>query len=77
MHGVTNAVTLDVEFLGAGPHPMREGSTVAGFTARTKIDRKEWDLKWNRVLEAGNALLGDEVEILIDIEAIHSEESDG
>jgi polyisoprenoid-binding protein YceI len=70
MHGVTKPVTLDVEFLGAGPHPMVEGAKVAGFTATTKIDRTEWGLKWNKVIEAGGALLGDEVDIQIDVEAL-------
>lgn len=70
MHGVTKPVTLEVEFLGAGPHPMVEGAMVAGFTATTQIDRTEWGLKWNKVIEAGGALLGDDVEIRIDIEAV-------
>ena len=69
MHGETHPVVMEVEFLGAGPHPMMKGAMVAGFSATTRIDRTQWGLKWNKVVEAGGALLGDEVEIRLDIEA--------
>jgi polyisoprenoid-binding protein YceI len=71
MHGMTKPVTLEAEFLGAGPH-VRPGSEVAGFTAQTKVDRKEWGILWNRALDTGGTILGDEVEILLDVEAIHT-----
>jgi polyisoprenoid-binding protein YceI len=70
MHGETHPVVMEVEFLGAGPHPMMKGAMVAGFSATTRIDRTQWGLEWNKVVEAGGALLGDEVEIRLDIEAI-------
>jgi len=65
MHGVTKPVTLAVTFLGAGP---AMGGQRAGFEATTKIDRKEFGIVWNKVIDTG-ALLGDDVAIAIGIEA--------
>jgi polyisoprenoid-binding protein YceI len=61
MHGVTKPVTLDGAFLGSGP-------AKAGFEASTKIDRKEFNIVWNKALDQG-PMLGDDVEIRIAIEA--------
>ncbi len=70
MHGVTKATVLDVELLGAGPHPMMPGGQVAGFTATTTVDRKEFGISWNKALDNGGMVLGDEVNIKIDVEAV-------
>jgi polyisoprenoid-binding protein YceI len=67
LHGVTKEVVLDVNFLGAMASPW--GGNVAGFTASTKIDRKDFGIVWNKTLDAGGTLLGDEVAIQINIEA--------
>ncbi len=67
MRGVEKPVTLDVEFLGAAPG-MR-GGQVAGFEVSGKINRKDWGIEWNRALDKGGAVLGDDVEIMINIEA--------
>jgi polyisoprenoid-binding protein YceI len=67
MHGVTKPVTLEVSALGFGPG-MR-GGTVAGFEGRTKLSRKDFDISWNRTLDAGSVVLGDDVEIVILLEA--------
>lgn len=75
MLGVTKEVVLDVDFLGAGPHA-RPGLMVAGFSATTTIDRTEWGLKWNRTLDAGGVMLGNDVEIILDIEAVYKEPAD-
>ncbi len=69
LHGVTRPVVLDVD----GPSqiitdPM--GDTRAGASATTTINRKDYALNWNQALEAGGVLVGDEVAISIDIEAI-------
>ncbi len=72
MRGVTKPVALDVEFLGAGPHPMVDNGRVAGFTASTKVNRKDFGIEWNQVLDNGGALLGDEVEIMLEIEAMQA-----
>lgn len=68
IHGVTKPVVLRVKFRGEAKDPW--GNTRAGFSATTEINRKDFGLGWNKVLEAGGLLVGEEVEIMIDIEAI-------
>jgi polyisoprenoid-binding protein YceI len=66
MHGVTKEVTLDVE----GPSPavkVQNGGLKVGATATTKINRRDFGLNYNSVIEAG-AVVGDEVTVTIDIE---------
>jgi polyisoprenoid-binding protein YceI len=65
---VTKPVTMDVEFLGSGKSPF--GDTRAGFTGSTKINREDWGLTWNMALEAGGWLVGKDITITIDAEAI-------
>jgi polyisoprenoid-binding protein YceI len=67
IHGVTKPVTLAVE----GPTPAIKdiwGGTRIGATATTSIDRRDFGLVYNRVLEAGGAVVGDQVSIALDIE---------
>jgi polyisoprenoid-binding protein YceI len=59
---------MDVEFLGSGKSPF--GDTRAGFTGSTKINREDWGLTWNMALEAGGWLVGKDITITIDAEAI-------
>ena len=69
LHGVTKEVTLEVE----GPTaPIKDpyGNTRAGASATTKINRKDFGLAWNKALEAGGAVVGDEVTVSIDVEAV-------
>jgi polyisoprenoid-binding protein YceI len=67
MHGVTKPVTLDCEFLGAGDlGPM---GYKAGFDATTTVNRKDFGIVWNKTLDAGSTLLGDDVAITIHVEA--------
>jgi len=68
MKGVSKPVTLEVDFLGAGPDPF--GGRRAGFEARTKINRQDFGVTWNKVLEGGGTLLGNDVDILLNIEAM-------
>ncbi len=70
MHGVTRPVVLDAEILGTGPHPMIPGGKVAGFTATTTLNRKDFGIVWNRTLDTGGTLLGDDVEVTLDVEAL-------
>jgi len=72
LHGITKPVVLDVEVLGTGPHPMIEGGQVAGFSAHTKINREDFGLKWNKTLDAGGTLLGNDVDIQIEVEAVNA-----
>lgn len=68
MHGVTKEVTLDVE-VSPEVKGMRPGTFVRGANAATKINRKDFGLNWNRAIEAGGVVVGEEVSISIDIEA--------
>jgi len=72
MRGVTKRVVLDAEFLGSGAVSMggQGAKTVAGFDATTKINRKDFGINWNKALDQGGAVLGDDVNIAIHIEAI-------
>ena len=63
---ITKEVVLDVEYAGQAKSPW--GTVSAGFTATTKIDRKDWGLTYNAVLETGGVLVGDEVKINIELE---------
>ena len=69
LHGVTRPVVLEVEGSGATINdPM--GNTRAGASATTNIKRSDFGLTWNKALEAGGVMVGDEVAISIDVEAI-------
>jgi polyisoprenoid-binding protein YceI len=68
VRGVTREVVLDTEYSGQTKDPW--GNTRAGFTAKTSIERKEFGLNWNQVLEAGGVLVGDRIEIEIEVEAV-------
>jgi len=66
LHGVTRVVELDFEFLGTVTDPW--GNEKAGFSATTKINRKDYGLTWNKALETGGLVVGDEVKITLEIE---------
>ena len=68
MNGVTKPVVFDAEFLGTGGDPW--GGTRAAFEAQTTIDRREFDLTWNAPLEAGGFLVGHDVQIELEIQAV-------
>ncbi|MBK7215908.1 MAG: polyisoprenoid-binding protein [Candidatus Promineofilum sp.] len=65
---VTREVALDVEYYGLAQSPW--GTTSAGFCGLTKIDRKDWGLTWNQALETGGWLVGDQINIEIEVELI-------
>jgi len=69
LHGVTKEVTLAVEATGA---PIKDpwGNMRAGATATTTINRKDFGLTWNKMIEAGGAVVGDAVAVEIDVEAV-------
>jgi polyisoprenoid-binding protein YceI len=69
LHGVTKEVALEVENAGRAKDPW--GGFRAGFSARTALDRKDFGLGWNAVLEAGGLVVGDKVSIEIEVEAVH------
>ena len=69
LHGVTRQVVLDVEPLSKeSKDPW--GNIRRGTTATTKIDRKDFGLTWNKGLETGGVLVGEEVLITLEIEMI-------
>ena len=68
IHGLTKDAILDVEETGRGKDPW--GNARVGFVAKTSVNRLDFGLKWNQVLEAGGVLVGEKIEIEIDVEAI-------
>jgi polyisoprenoid-binding protein YceI len=73
IRGVTRPVVLDVEYLGQGKSPF--GTTNIGFTASTKINREDFGLTWNVALETGGWLVGKDITLNLDVEAILVEET--
>jgi polyisoprenoid-binding protein YceI len=67
MHGVTKRVTLPVTFLGFAKNA--RGGEIAGFEIETTLNRKDFGIVWNRNLDEGGVLLGDDVKVDISLEA--------
>lgn len=66
IRGVTREVTLDVTAEGGGPDPW--GNDRLGFSANGKVNRQEFGLRWNQLLETGGVAVGDEIKIIINTE---------
>ena len=71
IHGVTKEVTLPVTYLGTATDPW--GKLRAGFEAETTLNRKDFGLNWNAALETGGFLVGDEVRLSFQIQAVAQE----
>lgn len=67
MHGVSKKVTLPVAFLGQAKDPW--GGTRAGFELTTTINRKDYGIVWNKTMDAGGLMLGDDVKVDVNLEA--------
>jgi len=65
IHGVTKRVTIPVDFLGTVKMPNGEK---AGFETQFTVNRKDYDIVWNRVMDAG-PILGDDVKVTINVES--------
>ncbi|GAB2623194.1 YceI family protein [Belliella aquatica] len=65
---VTKAVELDVDFGGVAGDPY--GQTKAGFEIEGKISRKDFNLKWNAITEAGSVVVSDAVRIILSIQLV-------
>jgi polyisoprenoid-binding protein YceI len=65
---VTREVTLEATYNGRGTNPW--GQEVTGFTAETRLNRKDFGLTWNAALESGGLLVGDKLDVLIEIQAL-------
>ena len=70
---VTRQVVLHATFEGTGTDPW--GGTRAGFTATGRIDRREFGLTWNQALETGGVLVGNEISITLQAQAVLQEET--
>ena len=70
---ISHPVVLDVAFNGLSKSPW--GATVAGFSASTKISRKDWNLNWNMALETGGVLVGDAININVEVEIVKEEQA--
>jgi polyisoprenoid-binding protein YceI len=68
VRGVTRKVELATTYNGRGKNPW--GQEVAGFTATTKINRKDFGLTWNVALESGGFLVGDTLDVLVEVQAV-------
>ncbi len=70
IHGATLAIDLDMEFEGAGNSPF--GDYRAGFSATADINREDWGLTWNQVLEGGGVMVSKNVRLEINAEIVRS-----
>ena len=68
IRGTTKPVVLDVELAGVQKSPW--GTNVAGLTATTSIDRRDWGLVWNVPLEAGGLLVSEKIDLDIELELV-------
>ena len=68
MHGVTKEIVLPVAHMGKAKDPW--GGERVGFEAETTLNRKDFGLNWNAMLEAGGFLVGDEVKVSLEIQAV-------
>ena len=65
---VTRVVTLTGEYLGTETNPY--GKTVLAATAKTTLEREDWNVNWNMVLETGGFLVSKKVDLEIEVEAL-------
>jgi polyisoprenoid-binding protein YceI len=68
LRGVTNQVTLDVTFEGAGGDPW--GGQRIAFSASGELDREQWGMNWHQVLETGGFVVGKKVKLGLEVEAV-------
>jgi polyisoprenoid-binding protein YceI len=68
IHGVSKTITLPVAFLGFAKDPW--GNQRAGFEASVTLNRKDFGINWNKALDNGGYLVGDDVMVSINLETI-------
>ncbi len=66
LHGVQKQIVMNLEILGAEKDPW--GNDLSGFSVTTMINRKDFGLLWNQFADSGKLLVGEEVQIVIDVE---------
>jgi polyisoprenoid-binding protein YceI len=67
---VTREVALDAEYGGQAKDPW--GNQRVAFTATTSLERGDFGLKWNQVLEAGGVLVGERIDVEIEVQAVNA-----
>lgn len=70
IRNVTRSITLETEYGGQGKDPW--GNQRVAFSATTSLSRSEFGLKWNQALEAGGVLVGDRIEIELEVQAVQA-----
>lgn len=73
IRGATRPVVLEADLEGVAVDPW--GNTRGGLSGRTRIDREDFGLTWNQVLETGGVLVGKAVDIEVEVEVVRQEES--
>ena len=73
IRGTTREVTLEGRVEGTGTDPW--GATRLGASAHTKIDRRDFGLEWNQALESGGVLVGHDVTIELQVQAVQQQEA--
>jgi polyisoprenoid-binding protein YceI len=68
IRGTTKEIVLDVTFEGKQKDPW--GGERVGFTARGKLDRREFGLTWNQALETGGVMVSNDIRVSIDVQAV-------
>lgn len=76
LHGVTREVVLDVEAPGTSIKDF-QGKTRSGARATTKINRKDFGVVWNKALDGGGIAVGDDLDIVIDVEGVQKTAATG
>jgi polyisoprenoid-binding protein YceI len=67
IHGITKTIIVDAEFFGSVKSPF--GETSVGITAKTKLNRENFDINWNQPMENGGLMVGKDIQIFLNIEA--------
>jgi polyisoprenoid-binding protein YceI len=73
IRNVTKSITIDVEYCGVAKDPW--GNLRAGFLGSTEINREEFAVTWNQVLESGGFVVGKGVKVEIDVEAVYQSDN--
>jgi polyisoprenoid-binding protein YceI len=68
IHGTTKSVTLTGELEGRTTDPW--GNDRVAYSAKTRINRKDFGLTWNQALETGGVLVGEDIDVVLDIQAV-------
>ncbi|MBI1992327.1 MAG: polyisoprenoid-binding protein [Candidatus Omnitrophica bacterium] len=68
IHGIEKPVVLDLTIHGEGKDPW--GKIRSGFTATTTMNRKDFGIAWNKAVETGQLLVGEEVEVILEVEGV-------